>query len=67
MSESLPYDEIEMWRGHLSLYLNKAEETLNTPDNSHIGYFVEVDSGYLDEIKEKRKSFIFCPENKFNP
>ena len=29
MSQPLPYDEIEMWNGHLDLYMNWLEEILN--------------------------------------
>ena len=43
MSQALPYDEIEMWHGHLDLYMNKLREILNTPDDSDNGYFIEVD------------------------
>ena len=64
MSQPLPYDEIELWHGHLDLYMNKLEENLYTPDDSDIGYFVEVDLRYSDNIKEKTKNFPFCPENK---
>ena len=68
MRQMLPYDEIEKWHGHRDLYMNKLEEILNTPDNSDIGYFIEVDLNYPDNIKEKTKIFPFCPENKkFNP
>ena len=63
MSQMLPYDEIEMWHGHSDLYMNWLEEILNTPDGSDIGYFVEVDLKYPDNIKEKTKNFPFCPEN----
>ena len=62
--QPLPYDEIEMWHGHPDFYMNKLEEILNTPDDSGIGYFVEVDLRYPDDIKEKIKSFPFAPENK---
>ena len=64
MSQFLPYDEIEMWHGHPDLYMNWLEEILNTPDDSEIGYFLEVDLNYLDDIKEKTKHFPFCSENK---
>ena len=37
MSQLLPYDEIEMWRGHPDLYMNWLEEILNLPDDSEIG------------------------------
>ena len=43
MSQPLPYDEIEMWHGHPDLYMNWLEETLNTPDDSDIGYLIETD------------------------
>ena len=64
MSQMLPYDEIEMWRGHPNLYMNWLEEILNTPDDNEIGSFLEVDLKYPDNIKEKTKPFPFCPENK---
>ena len=67
MSQLLPYDEIEMWHGHPDLYMDKLEETLKTPDDSDIGYFVEVDLKYPDEMKQKTKNFLFCPENKIIP
>ena len=68
MSQFLPYDEIEMWHGHPDLYMNWLEEILNTPDDNEIGCFLEVDLKYPDNIKEKTKSFPFCPENKkINP
>ena len=51
MSEFLPYDEIEMWHGYVDLYMKKLEEIFNTPDNSDIGYFDEVDLNYNDEIR----------------
>ena len=66
MSQMLPYDEIEMWHGHPDKYWNWLEEILNTPGDSDIGYFLEVDLKYLDDIKEKIKHFPFCPENKKN-
>ena len=68
MSQPLPYDEIEMWHGHLDHYMNWLEEVLNTPDDNEIGHFLEVDLNYPDDIKEKTKHFAFCPENKkINP
>ena len=68
MSQMLPYDEIEIWHGHTDLYMNWLEEIINTPDDSDIGSFLEVDLKYPDNIKEKTKSFPFCPENKkINP
>ena len=68
MIQTLPYDEIEMWHGHPDLYVNKLEEKLITSDDSDNGYFVEVDLRNPDNIKQKTKNFIFCPENeKINP
>ena len=64
MSQRLPYDEIEMWQGDPDKYWNLLEEILNTPDDSDIGYFLEVDLKYPDNIKEKTKKFPICPENK---
>ena len=60
MSESLPYDEIKFDRNV------KVEEILNTLDDSDIGYFVEVDWKYPDNLKCKTKKFPFAPENKKN-
>ena len=62
MSQFLPYDEIKFEKV-ICLDIN-----LNTPDDSEIGYFLEVDLKYPDNIKQKTKCFPFCPENKkINP
>ena len=62
MSQPLPFDEIKFDK-NVTL-----EDILNTPDDSDIGYFVEVDLTYPNNIKEKTKNFPFCPENKkINP
>ena len=62
MSESLPYDKIKL-DNNVNL-----ENILNSPDDSDIGYFVEVDIKYPDNIKQKTKNFPFAPENKkINP
>ena len=58
MSQFLPYDEIKFEKD-ISL-----EQILNTPDDNDIGYFLEVDLKYPDNIKQKTKYFPFCPENK---
>ena len=58
MSEPLPYDEIKFDENV------KLEDILNTPDDSDIGYFVEADLIYPDNIKEKTKNFPFAPVNK---
>ena len=52
MSQSLPYDEIKFDTNV------KLEDILNTPDDSDIGYFIEVDLNYPDNIKEKK--FSIC-------
>ena len=49
MSQSLPYDEIKFDKNV------KLEENLNTPDDSDIGYFIEVELGYPDYLREKNK------------
>ena len=64
MSQRLPSDDDEMWHGHPDLYMKKLEETLNTPDDSDIGYFIEVDLKEPNEITDKPKNFPFCPEKK---
>ena len=62
MSESLPYDEIKL-DNNIEL-----EGLINTSDDSDIGYFIEVDLKYPDNIKEKTKNFPFAPMNKkINP
>ena len=62
--QPLPYDEIEMWHGHPDLYKNKLEEISKTPDDSDIRYVIKVDLKYPDNIKENKRNFPFCPENK---
>ena len=58
MSEPLPYDEIKV-DNKIEL-----EDILNTPDDSDIGYVIEVDLKYPDSIKEKTINFPFAPVNK---
>ena len=58
MGEYLPYDEIKFDNNV------KLEDILNTLDDSDIGYFIEVDLNYADNIKEKTKKFPFAPVNK---
>ena len=62
LSEPLAYDEIKFDQNV------KLEDILNTPDDSQIGYFIEVDLNYPDNTKEKTKIFPFVPVNKkINP
>ena len=63
MSQMLPYDEIEMWHGLPDLYMNWLEEILNQPDDNEIGYFLEVDLKYPDNIK-KQNIFHFAQKIK---
>ena len=68
MSQLLSFHEIEMWHGDPDNYWNWLDEISNTPDDADIGYFVEVDLKYPDDMKEKTKIFPFCPEKKkINP
>ena len=44
------------------------EDILNTPDVCDIGYFIEVDLTYPNNIKKKTKNFPYAPVNKkINP
>ena len=58
VSQPLPIHEIKFERGL------RLEESLNRPDNSHIGYFSEGNLRYLFNIGQKTNNFPFCPENK---
>ena len=58
MSQPLPFDEIKFDKNV------KLEDVLDTPVDSDIGYFVEVDLIYPDKIKEKTIHFPFAPMNK---
>ena len=49
------------------LYINKLEENFDTPDDSDIGYSVEVDLEYTDKIKETTRIFQIPLENKIVP
>ena len=54
MSQYLPYDEIKFDN------FVKLEDIINTPDDNDIGYFVEVDLKYPDNIKTENKKFPVC-------
>ena len=58
MSQPLPFDENKFDKNVV------LQEILNTPDDSDIGYFIEVDLTYPDIIKEKTKHVSIAPENK---
>ena len=53
-----------MCHGDPDKYWNWLDEILNTPHDADIGYFLEVDLKYTNDIEEKTKNFPFCPENK---
>ena len=59
MSQPLPYDDIKFETENVCL-----EEILNTPDDSDIGYFLEVNLEYPHNIRQKTKYFPFAHENK---
>ena len=58
MSQMLPYNEIKFEKDVC------LEEILNTPEDSELGYILEVDLKYPDDIKEKTKNFAFALVNK---
>ena len=57
MREHLPNDENKFDRNV------KIEDILNTPDDSDIGYFIEIDLKNPDIMKKTKKSPL-APENK---
>ena len=57
-SQPLAYDELQFDKN------GKLEDIRNTPDDSDIGYFVEIDLTYPDNIKKKTKNIPFAPENE---
>ena len=61
MSQYLPYDDIKFDNNV------KLEDILNTPDDSEIGYFVECDLKYPDNIKKKQNIFHFVLKINFSP
>ena len=40
----------------------KLKDVINTPDNSDIGYFIEVDLSYPHKIIEKNKNITLLPK-----
>ena len=59
MSQWLPYDNFKFETESVCL-----EGILNTPDDSDVGYFLEVDLEYPHNIRQNTKNFPFAPENK---
>ena len=66
MSESLLYDETEMWHGHPDLHMDKLAKISNISVDSDNGFFFEIDLKNSENIKEKTKNCPSCPENKVN-
>ena len=60
MSQPLPVNEIKFDENV------KLEDILKTPVDSDIGYIVEVDLNYPENLKKKTKNFLFAPVNKEN-
>ena len=58
MSEYLPYDETNFDKNV------KLEDILNAPDDSDIGYYIEVNLKHPDNINEKTKNFHLLPKTK---
>ena len=58
MSQPLPFGEFKFEQNV------ELEDVLNTPDDGDIGYLVEADLKYPDNIKEKTKYFPFAPVNR---
>ena len=57
MSQALPYKNL-----HFNTDVT-LEDILNTDDNSDVGYIVEVDLHFPEEIHDKLKEYPVCPEN----
>ena len=51
-----------MWQGHLDCYSDKLEDITKSPDDSDVGYFVEVDSKYPNVKKQNHQLSIFSSE-----
>ena len=60
MSEYVPYNKINFDRDV------KLKDISKTPDDSGIGYFIEVDMKYPDNTKYETRIFPFASENRKN-
>ena len=60
MSQALPFDETKFDEEVI------LEDILHTPDDSDIGFFLEIILKDPDKIKEKTKNFPFAPEKNEN-
>ena len=63
MPQMLPSDKIEMWNGPPYLYMDKLQGISNTPGDRDFGSFIEIGLRCSDDIKQKTRIFLFCPEN----
>ena len=74
MSQYLPTGEFEILRLNPCNYTDNynleqlVEDLLQIPDDNEYGFFIECDLQYPAEIKEKTKTFPFCPyQTKADP
>ena len=57
MCQHLPYSDIKIINNILF------DDVVHTPDESDIGYMVEVDLSFPNETHELLKQCVPCPEN----
>lgn len=62
MMQQLPLKDFEWCQKSFT-----ANEILQIPDDSEIGYIFEVDLDYPQYLHEKHKNYPFCPENRKVP
>ena len=60
MSQSLPYHEIRLDKNVSLKY------TLKTPDDSNIGFFIEIESNIPDVVKGKTKNSVVVLKTKLD-
>ena len=63
MSSYLSYGSLE-WVDSVDTHLN---DILNLSENSHVGYILEVDLKYPENLFEYHKDFPLCPEKLITP
>ena len=63
LSESLPYGNFK-WLTEMEV---KSFILENVPFDSEIGYILEVDLTYPEDLHDKHTDFPLCPENKIPP
>ena len=62
MMQSLPYGGFRWVKD-----LNNGHEFWNIPEDSDIGYFLEVDLDYPEILHDKHNDLPFCPESRAAP